>query len=106
MTVSQGQESPPLRPVQTIALPDVTGRIDHLAVDLNSQRLFVAALGNNSVEVIDLRAGSRVGSLPGLHEPQGVAFIRGANRLFVSNAATGAVNVFDGGSLHLIDTIK
>src|SRR5881628_1246135 len=62
-----------LRLVQTIPLPGVEGRIDHLAVDLAGQRLFVAALGNNTVEVIDLKKGQRVHSVAGFKEPQRIA---------------------------------
>ena len=40
----QAQQSP-LRQVQTIPMPGVEKRIDHLAVDVAHQRLFVAALG-------------------------------------------------------------
>lgn len=101
-----GQEAAPLRLVQTIPLPGVEGRIDHLAVDLKGQRLFVAALGNNSVEVVDLRSGTRVRSLTGLHEPQGLAFIEGLGRLFVSNGGTGAVNIFDSGSFQPLGVVK
>ena len=50
----------PLRAVQTIELPNVEGRIDHMAVDVKGQRLFVAALGNNTIEMIEL-AGPRRG---------------------------------------------
>lgn len=64
-----------LQLTQTIALPDVRGRIDHLDIDLDGGRLFVAALGNNSVEVIDLRAGRRSARLEHLREPQGVAYV-------------------------------
>ena len=53
----------PLSLVQKIPLPDVTGRIDHLAVDIQGQRLFVAALGNNTLEVVDLKAGKRIHSI-------------------------------------------
>src|SRR3954469_12177890 len=60
---------------QTIRLPDVKGRIDHFALDLPNERLFVCALGNNSVEVIDLRKGERVHSIAGLESPQGVAYV-------------------------------
>jgi hypothetical protein len=52
------QEEKPLRLAQTIALPGVEGRIDHLAVDVQNQRLFLAALGNNTLEVIDLKDGA------------------------------------------------
>jgi DNA-binding beta-propeller fold protein YncE len=103
---AQAEESPSLRLVQTIPLPNVEGRIDHLAVDLKGQRLFIAALGNNTVEVVDLRAGKRTQSISGLHEPQGVSFIPEFNKLFVANAKSGACDVFDGSSLKRIKSIK
>lgn len=59
--------------VRSIALPHVEGRIDHLAFDAAQQRLYVAALGNNTVEVVDVASGAHVKSLPGFHEPQGIA---------------------------------
>jgi hypothetical protein len=88
-----------LQLVQTIALPDVRGRIDHLDIDLDGGRLFVAALGNNSVEVIDLRAGRSSVRLEHLREPQGVAYVREAKRLFVASGESGRVDVFAGDSL-------
>jgi DNA-binding beta-propeller fold protein YncE len=103
---TQAEESPSLRMVQTIPLPNVEGRIDHLAVDLKGQRLFIAALGNNTVEVVDLRAGKRTQSISGLHEPQGVSFIPEFNKLFVANGKNGACDVFDGSSLKRIKSIK
>src|SRR5436190_23391545 len=66
----------PLRLVDSIPLPGVEGRIDHLAADLDGQRLFVAALGNNTLEVLDLAARKVVHRIGGLYEPQGVAFLR------------------------------
>lgn len=104
--VVQAQESAPLRLVQTIPLPDVDGRIDHMAVDLKGQRLFVAALGNNTVEVLDLRAGKRVHSITGLREPQGVGFVPEFNKLFIANAKNGACDVFDASSFKRIKSIK
>ena len=45
MTIDvQAQESSALRMAQTISLPNVEGRIDHMAVDVKGQRLFIAAL--------------------------------------------------------------
>lgn len=104
--LTHAQESAPLRLVQTIAMSNVEGRIDHLAVDLKGQRLFVAALGNNSVEIVDLRTGTRVRSVTGFHEPQGVAFIESLRRLVVSNGGTGTVNSFDGDSLQPLGAVK
>ncbi len=95
-----------LRLEQTIPLPDVRGRIDHMAVDLARDRLFVAALGNNTLEVIDLRVGKRLRSITGLKEPQGVLYLPESQRLFVTNGGDGSCKIFDGNSLNLLDTIK
>jgi DNA-binding beta-propeller fold protein YncE len=103
---AQAEESAPLRLVQTIPLPNVEGRIDHLAVDLKGQRLFVAALGNNTVEVLDLRAGKRIRSITGLHEPQGIGFIPEFNKIFVANAKSGACDIFNGASLKVVKSVK
>jgi hypothetical protein len=96
----------PLHLERTIGLPDVQGRIDHMAIDLAGERLFVAALGNNTLEVIDLRAGKRIRSITGLNEPQGVIYLPGFQRLFVTNGGDGSCKVFDGNSLNLLDNVK
>ncbi len=93
-----GQASQPLRLEKTIELPEVQGRIDHLSVDVKGQRLFVSALGNNTVEVIDIKAGKRVKTIGGLQEPQGVLYVPATNRLYVANAKDGSVRIFDGSS--------
>ncbi len=102
----QAEESPPLRLVRAIPLPNVEGRIDHLTVDLKGQRLFIAALGNNTVEVVDLRAGERSQTIRGFHEPQGVSFIPEFNKLFVANGKSGVCDVFDGSSLKQVKNIN
>ena len=68
------QTPAPLKLKQTIPLSGVEGRIDHFAFDPAGQRLFVCALGNNTVEVLDLRNGERIHSITGLGAPQGVAY--------------------------------
>ena len=82
---------------QTIELPSVEGRIDHMDVDIDGGRLFVAALGADSLEVIDLRAAMRVARLQPMHEPQGVVFQADARRLFVANGRAGNVQAFADG---------
>lgn len=103
---AQAQDAMPLRMVQTIPLPNVEGRIDHMAVDLKGERLFIAALGNNTVEILDLRAGKRVRTITGLHEPQGIGFVPELDKIFVANAQSGACEVFDGSSFKRIKRIK
>ena len=92
----------PLRLVQTIPLAGVQGRIDHLAVDLPRRRLFVCALGNNTVEVIDLEKAARVHTIRGLGAPQGAAYVPDLNRLFIANDRGGVCNIYDANSWQLI----
>jgi DNA-binding beta-propeller fold protein YncE len=77
-----------------------------MAVDVAGQRLFVAALGNNSLEVIDLRDGKRIRSISELHEPQGVAYVPGANQCYVACGGDGAVKVYDAKSFDLVTTLR
>ena len=95
----------PLRLIQTIPLPGVEGRIDHLAVDVAGQRLFVAALGNNTVEVVDLKKGERVQSLAGFKEPQGLAYLPDTKTVAVANGGDGVVTLLDGTSFTPTKTI-
>ena len=83
------QSAAPLKLKQTISLSGVEGRIDHFAFDPAGERLFICALGNNTVEVLDLRKGNRVHSITGLGAPQGVAYVPEVNRLFVANDKDG-----------------
>lgn len=79
-----------------IPLGDVRGRIDHMAVDLKRQRLFVAELGNNSVGIVDLPNRKLISRIPGLKEPQGVGYEPTTDRLYVANAGDGSVRLFEG----------
>ena len=85
--------------VATIGMPDVHGRIDHLAIDPAGGRLFVAALGNDTLEVLDLRAGVLQRTIAGLHEPQGVLFLPKRHELYVTNGGSGVCDVFDANTL-------
>ncbi len=85
MTIQGGGSQDPLTLVRSIELPHVEGRIDHLAYDAKTQRLYVAALGNNSVEVLDAKAGVHLRSLPGFREPQGIAVAVDGRTVAVAN---------------------
>ena len=86
---------PGLRQAGVIALPGVEGRIDHMAYDGQSCRLFVAALGNDTVEVVDVRQGKVVHTLRGLANAQGIAVDVKDRRVFVANAKDGSCRIFD-----------
>jgi DNA-binding beta-propeller fold protein YncE len=107
MTIDvQAQESSALRMAQTISLPNVEGRIDHMAVDAKGRRLFIAALGNNSVEILDLNTGTHLKRVSGLHEPQGVGFSSEFNKIFIANGKTGVCDMLDGSSFEILKSVK
>src|SRR6266852_836291 len=93
---SQEGAKQPLRLVQKISLPNVKGRLDHMDVDVNSKRLFVAGLENGTFEVVDLQAGKWVRSIPGFKKPQGALFVPELNKLFLASGDDGMVRVFPG----------
>ncbi len=61
--------------------------------------MFIAALGNNTVEVHDIEANRHAKSIRGFGEPQGLAYLPDSNRLYVANGGAGRVDVLDGESL-------
>ena len=103
---ADAQEKECLRLVQTIPIPNVKGRIDHMDVDVKDKRLFVAGLENGSVEVVDLQAGKWVKSIRGFQKPQGIAYVESLNKLFVASGDDGMLRVFRGDTLGLLDSIK
>ena len=100
------QSAAPLKLAQTIALGGVEGRIDHFAFDAAGERLFVCALGNNTVEVLDLRKGERVHSIAGLGAPQGIAYIPELDRLFIANDKGGICKIYDGKSFQVVGELN
>ena len=88
-------QSPVLLLKAAIPLPNVDGRIDHLAFDAARERLFVAALGNNSVEVVDSARGVHLKTLPGFHEPQGIAVVPDLGVVAVANGDSGTLQIID-----------
>jgi DNA-binding beta-propeller fold protein YncE len=105
MTAANAQEKA-FKIKQTIPLPGVEGRIDHLALDASGERLFVCALGNNTVEVLDLRKGERVHSIAGLGAPQGIVYIPELDRLFIANDKGGIFKIYDAKSFQTVGKLN
>jgi DNA-binding beta-propeller fold protein YncE len=111
---SPATSSSPLQLVHKIPLPGVEGRIDHMAVDTDGQRMFVAALGHNTLEVLDLKTGKHLRSIAGFREPQGVAYITatagqarsGTDRIVVASGGDGSCRVYDGRSYRQLQEFK
>lgn len=106
LSTSLAQNKSSLTMDRTFELPDVNGRIDHLSIDLKSNRLFVAALGNGTVEVIDLTLGKVIYSIKNLKEPQGVEYIQQYNLLFVSSGGDGTCKIFNASDFKLLKVIQ
>jgi DNA-binding beta-propeller fold protein YncE len=79
-----------------IQLGDIRGRLDHLAVDLGRQRLFVAELENNSVAVVDFETREIAHVITDVRRPQGLAYVPSADTLFVANGSDGSLRMFQG----------
>jgi len=97
--VQAADPEPPLVLERTIPLTGVSGRIDHMAVDLRRGHLFVAELGNGTVDVVDLAAGKAIHRIAGLKEPQGVGYSPQADLIAIASASDGSVRLFKGEDL-------
>lgn len=104
---SRAAEPPsPLVLERTIPLAHVSGRIDHMAIDLSRQRLFVAELGNGTVDAIDLASGKVVHRLSGLREPQGIGYAPKADVIAIASAGDGSVRLFRGDDFSPLATVE
>ncbi len=105
--LSQGSATRnPLALVASIDLPGVEGRIDHLAYDPATGRLFVAALGNNTVEVLDLKNSRHLSTLPGFREPQGIAAAPDLKLVAVANGQGDGIQILDAGDFRATRTVR
>src|ERR1700676_758194 len=89
-------ETAPLQLIQKIPVPGVSGRIDHFTAFPKRRLLIFAALGNNTVEIVNTFPAKVIQSIKGLDEPQGVLYVPEFDKIFAANAGSGKVNVYDG----------
>jgi hypothetical protein len=106
VVAAKGGDPAPLHLEKEIPLSGVEGRIDHFSVDDIGQRLFVAALGNGSVEVVDTRRGERIAEIKGLKEPQGVYYDSKTDRLYIATGGDGKLRIYDGKALTVQSTVE
>jgi WD40 repeat protein len=104
----QAQDNSPLKLVQRIPLPNVQGALDHLGVDIKGKLIFATAEGDNqnTVEVIDLKAGKRIFSIPGQSRPHGAFYSPNFKKLFVTNGTDGTCKIFGGDNFKIIDNLQ
>src|SRR5215471_8885304 len=91
--LAQNATSPLFELEGKIPLGPVSGRIDHLAVDLTRKLLFVAELGSDSIGVVDIAKGAVLSTIRGFKEPQGIGVEPSTDSVYVANAGDGSVRV-------------
>src|SRR6202035_5191366 len=104
--LAQNAANLPLELEGKIPLGPVSGRIDHLAVDLTRKLLFVAELGNDSISVVDLAKRTVRSTLLGFKEPQGVGVEPSTDTVYVANAGDGSVRILRPDDLTLLARIE
>jgi hypothetical protein len=91
----------PLKLVQTIELPTVEGRIDHMAWDSQRNRLLIAALGNNTLEIVDLNQGKAIDRIARLQKPQGVLYLPEYDNIVIANGGDGSCRFYSAATLEI-----
>jgi DNA-binding beta-propeller fold protein YncE len=102
---SRAADPAPMVLVQTIPLKGVVGKLDHLAVDARGGRLFVANKANNSLDVVDLKAGTLIKQIPDQTKVSGVVYARDLDMIFVGNGG-GVCNGIDGKDYKIVFSTK
>jgi DNA-binding beta-propeller fold protein YncE len=103
----QGEESAPLKLVQTITLPAaIKGHFDHFEVDLKGNRLFATPEGYKSVLVFDLKTGKLIHTIGGIEKSHAVLYREDLDRIYVTDGEAGDVKIFDGKTYHLLSSVK
>jgi YVTN family beta-propeller protein len=98
--------APAMRLTKTIVLPGVQGKLDHFAIDLAGNRLFLAATGSGSVQVIDLKTDKVRESIGGLVKPHGLAWDASTGTLYVTDGALAELRAYKGEPFSVAGTIK
>lgn len=93
-----GRSAEPLKSIGVVPLPHVEGRLDHMTADVDGGRVFLSALTNNSVQVIDVKRRTLLYSISGLAQPKGIGYLAGFDRIYVANGGDGTVRKYDGGT--------
>jgi DNA-binding beta-propeller fold protein YncE len=92
--------------VAFVPLPGVEGRFDHFGVDVEGRRLFVAALGNNTLEAIDLATSQRAGMVKGLKKPTGIAYIPAVKQIAVASGDDGMCRFYESATLKETGSVR
>jgi DNA-binding beta-propeller fold protein YncE len=102
------QNKAPLALKQTIPVPGITkeGDFDHLAVDVQGNRLFIMGEDNSVVEIIDLGTGKLIHTISDVKAPHSGVYRGDLKKLFVVDGGVGEVKIYDTDSYKPTGSIK
>jgi YVTN family beta-propeller protein len=100
--------NPPLTFLQNVQLPADTAHpsLDLLTLDERNSRLYVSHSSTNSLDIVDVKAATLVGSVAGLKAIKGTALTPDPNIVFTSNSGDGSVSIVDVAARRVTETIK
>jgi DNA-binding beta-propeller fold protein YncE len=102
---AEAQSKAPMRLIQTIALPNVEGYFDHMAVDIKGQRLFLPGEHQRTIEVVDLRAGKVIHTITGFGgDPRKTIYLPETNEIWVDDG-DATVKAFSGVSYEMVKNV-
>src|ERR1700733_6852912 len=84
-----------LKQLKDVTVQDIQGAVQHMAADVKGNRIFLAATGNNTIEIFDAQTLDHLNTIAGLSQPQDLVFLPGSGHLLVSNAADGSLRTYD-----------
>src|SRR6266478_10086 len=103
---AQSQQTPPLRLIQTVQLPNTEGNFSHFGLDLKGNRLFATLEKLKSVDVLDLRTLKLIHRISGIEEPASVFYRADLDRIYVTDDPSAALRIYDGKTFTLIKNVK
>src|SRR6202008_343467 len=84
----------------------VTGRFDHILIDLKTQRLFTTPQAIKAVMVFDLKTRELIHTIPGIEIPHHLLYREDLNCLYVIDGGNGgALRFFDGKTYALVKSV-
>ena len=105
-TPAQAQTAAPLKLTGTVALPGYSGDFDHFAVDKQRGRLLLAAEDHATLEVLDLKTGRHLKTVPGFGAPHSILVRPGASTILVTDSGKTMTKILNAETYAIEGSIK
>jgi DNA-binding beta-propeller fold protein YncE len=106
ISVPREDVEPAVRLVKKMSIGNIRGRLGHMAIDVDQNRLFVTAPDNNTVEVIDLNSGKPLNKMTLIESPESILYIPFYNWIVITSSRDGTCNFYDGNTYNRVRSIN